>query len=148
MLNWDSDVYLEHVLLLLFLNPPLYEFFSNKLCKSAIILHTRYCSIAKIAAVLSIVLHLSGNIEILPNPTLEKNCDFTINRKCSLEHHILQLQLTALVSLLLLLSSLLFEKLWIFPYICLLTFLVTINELSHKHHFKKKKRYFCRCCTH
>ena len=29
----------------------------HKLCKSAIILHTQYCSIAKIAAVLSIAHH-------------------------------------------------------------------------------------------
>jgi len=40
-----------------FLYKALIQFFSNILCKSTIILHTRYCRIAEIAVVLSIAHH-------------------------------------------------------------------------------------------
>ena len=67
-------MYLKQKLILLFLlylmfyclcKAPIIQLFSCKLCKSAISWHTRYCDIFKIAAVLSIALHSSGNLYYL-----------------------------------------------------------------------------------
>jgi len=76
--KWSNDVYLNkswfccsfsHLYLIVccFCKALIFQFFSYKLCKSAIIVCTQCWGIFKIAAVLSIhiiVLHSSGNIEL------------------------------------------------------------------------------------